>query len=286
MEGSWAKRIGMIRRLSRVYRDGKSLILAADHRQRGIQEGLEDFARLSSNLLSSLRYADALMATKEPIAHLISKHDLGSKGLLLSLNRTGLAGTPYEMDDREVASPELAARWGLDGAKLLLRIDPEDPLTSDQLERCGRICERCEELELPLILEPLYCRKTAEALKVQRSSDEIRKAAIIANDFSVPAIKIPYPEASTKAIARQAFRDLLNSVSCEVLVLGGRKGALKNLLEVASDAMGEGASGLVIGRNVLQHQNPSFATAALGLVVHEGLGAEIALKQAAKLVSE
>ncbi len=264
--------------------DGRSLIIAADHRQRGLQQGMEDFQKLSRDLASAMRSADALIATKEPIAHLIAEQgtSLRSKGLVLSLNRTGLAGSAFEMDDRLVASTEVASGWGLDGAKFLLRIDPKAGETSAQLEACGRICEECERLELPIILEPLYCHTEEGSVKISTSAEHVGYAAIIAGDFAPAAIKIPYPDARSRTKARAAFRDIVNSVGCRVLVLGGRKVALRQLLARAEDSVCEGGRGLVVGRNILLQEDPALATAALRLVVHGGMDSETALRQASK----
>lgn len=285
MKNSWGKRIGMLNRLSRVFGgDGRSLIIAADHRQRGIQEGMENFHDFSSRILSTLRYADALITTKEPMGHLItsSPDPACGKGLLLSLNRTGLAGSVFELDDRLVTHPETAVRWGLDGVKFLLRIDPGRSETSSQLEICGEICDTCERWDLPLIIEPLYCTYRNGRLCIETDADKVRYAAIIASDFRVPALKIPYPSGQSRSVRRKSFRDIIESVNSRVLVLGGKRTALKALLARAEDSITEGGSGLAIGRNVLLDDNPHLIACALRHIVHEDEDAETALKKAKK----
>jgi DhnA family fructose-bisphosphate aldolase class Ia len=282
-----AQRPGMIRRLSRIFQDdGRTLMIAADHRQRGIQAGIEDFRNFTSVLMQALMHADALVATKEPIAYLIVHQGtaLGGRGLLLSLNRTGLAGSSFELDDRPVAAPATAHRWGLDGAKHLLRIDPERPETNDQLELCGRVCEACERLDLPLVLEPLYCSTGKAGLRLETAPDKIRYATIIANDFAVSALKIPYPDSGSRSGDRKAFRDIVNSVSAPVLVLGGRQVGVEDLLLRAEDAMVEGASGMVVGRNVLLDPDPGTISCALKFVIHEEMDGERAIREARKEV--
>jgi len=275
----------MVNRLARIFgKDGRSLMIAADHRQRGVQNGLEDFGRLSSNLISVLRFADALVATKEPLRQLMASHprDLSERGLLLSLNRTGLSGSAFEWDDRLVARPETAVRWGLDGAKLLLRIDPTRPETSHQLEMCGEICDICERWDLPLVLEPLYCTQVRGRLKVDLHPDRIRYAAVVAADFSVPALKIPYPDGPSRSSRRRSFRDIVQSVNARVLVLGGGKAPIKAFLERSRDAISDGASGLVIGRNVLLDRNPALVACALQRIVHKEEDADKALANASR----
>jgi len=282
----WSQRLGMLMRLSRILReDGRAVIIAADHRQRGIQTGMDRFEVLCNNILSALRHADALVTTREPMASLISSHEeIRGKGLLLSLNRTGLSGSAFENDDRPVADPRTAVRWGLDGAKLLLRIDPSDPATDSQLETCGRICQTCEELDLPLILEPLYSRRVGGEIKVETTPEKVRYAAIIANDFHVPILKLPYPSAKTRAARRKTLREVVDAVSAKVMVLGGGKMPLKQFLSLAEDSMMEGASGLVVGRNVLLDRSPALVTCALKHIVHGGEDASTALEAARREV--
>jgi DhnA family fructose-bisphosphate aldolase class Ia len=282
-----SRRTGMIRRLSRIFRDdGRTLMIAADHRQRGIQAGIQNFGNLTSVLLDALGHADALVTTKEPMAHLIAHHGslLRGRGLLLSLNRTGLAGSSFELDDRLVARPATALRWGLDGAKHLLRIDPERPETSDQLELCGRVCEECERLEMPMVLEPLYCSSGKTGLRLETAPDKVRYATIIANDFSVSALKIPYPDSGSRSGDRKAFRDIVDSASAPVLVLGGAQVAAEDLLLRAEDAMGEGASGMVVGRNVLLDPHPGAMACALKFVIHEEMDGERAIREAREVM--
>jgi len=277
--------VGMVNRLARIFgNDGRSLIIAADHRQRGVQHGLEDFACLASNLVSVLRFADALVATKEPMRHIMASwpEGLPKRGLLLSLNRTGLSESAFEWDDRLVVRPQTAVRWGLDGAKLLIRIDPTRAETSRQLEMCGEICDICERWDLPLILEPLYCTQVRGRLKVDYRPDKIRYAAIVAADFSVPALKIPYPDGPSRSSRRRSFRDIVHSVNARVLVLGGRKVRTKAFLERSQDAILDGGSGLVIGRNVLLDRNPSLVTCALQRIIHQGEDADTALANASR----
>lgn len=284
----WNQKLGMVTRLSRIFRDdGRALIIAADHRQRGIQGGLENFKSLTERMYVALGHADAIVTTKEPMATLISSHpESGRKGLLLSLNRAGLGGSVFEVDDRPVNSPAMASRWGLDGTKFLLRIDPANPHTASQLETCGKLCEECDSLELPMIIEPLFCRESEGKLTVDTSPERVRYAAIIANDYSVPAIKIPYPKGSTRSKRRRDFRDIVASVSSRVLILGGSRTRIDQVLAQAEDSVREGGSGVVIGRNILLHERPEMVTSALNMIIHDDFDAETALRKAREDVKD
>ncbi len=281
-QNPWETKVGAKIRLGRIFRtDSRTVILAADHRQRGIQEGMRNTDELSRKVSSAMRYADALLSTKDPLRLLLLQdQQLIRKGIILSLNRTGLAGSVFETDDRMVLSPQHSLVLGADAVKLLVRIDPDSPQTSSQLEMCGRIAEECDKLQLPLIVEPLYCKRTSSGLVVDTSPDKILYASIIAADFSVAAIKVPYPSGRSRQQARRSFSDVVSSVSCPVLVLGGGKTDLKSLLERTEDSMNAGAKGLVIGRNVLLDSQPELVACALSRIVHHEEDSDAALRGA------
>ena len=60
----------------------------------------------------------------------------------LSINRTGLAGSAFELDDRLMASVPRAAADGWTGVKHMTRIDMDDPLTAPALELLGQVLEQ------------------------------------------------------------------------------------------------------------------------------------------------
>nr|WP_280515263.1 hypothetical protein [Paenibacillus cisolokensis] len=62
-----------------------------------------------------------------------------------------------------------------------------------------------------------------------------------------------------------------------VLVRGGGRAGDREIIGRTVELMKQGASGIVYGRNVIQHPNPAGMTAALMAVVHEGASAEEAL---------
>src|SRR6266508_2012316 len=64
---------------------------------------------------------------------------LDGKVVIGSMNRGGLAGTVFEIDDRFTGYDATAlAVAGFEGGKMLLRIDPEDPATVATVEACAR----------------------------------------------------------------------------------------------------------------------------------------------------
>ena len=286
--------IGMLNRMNKIFcPDSKSAILAIDHRQRGLQEGIDNFDTLLEKIKCILPFIDGIMTTKEPLAELICLNHqmrcanplIDKKALILSLNRTGLAGSCFEMDDRLVAFPEDVVRWGLDGAKVLIRFNLDSEATNSQLEMCREVASQCRDLGIPLMVEALYVVAKDGKLQVDRSKEKIKYVAIICNDFHVPILKLPYPEGGTREERMENFKEVVQSVNAVVLVLGGprRKNRLDTLIDF-QDALLAGACGFVVGRNIFLDEKPQVMAYALRLILHENYDASEALEKAGKEV--
>jgi DhnA family fructose-bisphosphate aldolase class Ia len=62
-----------------------------------------------------------------------------------------------------------------------------------------------------------------------------------------------------------------------LLVRGGGKVDDRTLLERTVAVLAQGASGIVYGRNIIQHENPAGITAALMAVLHDNASVDQAL---------
>jgi len=60
-------------------------------------------------------------------------------------------------------------------------------------------------------------------------------------------------------------------------VRGGGKVSDREILERTQGLLEQGASGIVYGRNVIQHESPAGIVAALMAMVHDGADVESAL---------
>ncbi|MEZ5363284.1 MAG: hypothetical protein R2748_13320 [Bryobacterales bacterium] len=96
---------------------------------------------------------DGVMATMDVLEELLivaglraaagQPDPLAGKLLIASLNRGGLAGVAWEMDDPMTGpSPEACAAWKLDGAKILLRLCDSDPLRCTPWRRLPKRCAK------------------------------------------------------------------------------------------------------------------------------------------------
>ena len=73
------------------------------------------------------------------------------------------------------------------------------------------------------------------------------------------------------------FARVVRAARVPVLVRGGGRIADDEVLRITADVLAAGAAGLVYGRNVIQHDDPTAMTRALAASVHEHATADAAL---------
>jgi DhnA family fructose-bisphosphate aldolase class Ia len=226
------------------------IVLAADHRARGIVT-VERYDAWLGALRAALPHCDGLMATVKPLADLAPELR-DDQTTWLSLNRTGLAGTPFELDDRAVATCERAADAGCTGVKHMTRIDRSDPVTAGALELLGRVLEAARVLRLETMVEALTWWEGG----IDRTPDGIVAAAVVAHDMGASVLKVPIPAARAGPERADAVERIVASVGVPVLFLGGPRDDRRALLGEIADAVAGGAAGMAIGRAVYQDPAP------------------------------
>jgi hypothetical protein len=143
--------------------DGRLLIVAADHPARGALGVRSDANAMASrtDLLERLATAlsrpgvDGVLGTPDVLDDLLLLGALHGKVVIGSMNRGGLQGATFELDDRFTAysAAEIAAR-GLDGGKMLTRICLSDPGSLGTIEATGRAVTELADRRLMAMVEP------------------------------------------------------------------------------------------------------------------------------------
>ena len=244
-----------------------AVLLAADHRARGVVT-IENYGDYRQALVQALPSCDGILATAQPLADLAAGGHLTPRHrTYLSLNRTGLAGSAFELDDRLVASVERADTDGWTGVKHMTRIDLTDPQTSPALELLGRVIEEARSAALEVLVEPLMWREG----RVARDVDSIVFAAVVAHDMGAPVIKVPVPAVAPGAERQQAVARVVASVGVPVLFLGGPLGSAGRspVLTEVRDVMAGGGSGMAIGRAVYLDPDPAEMAGLVAALVHQ-----------------
>jgi len=145
--------------------DGRLLIIAADHPARGALGVRGSAMAMASrtDLLLRLRTAldrpgvDGVLATPDILEDLLLMGALEGRLAFGSMNRGGLQGASFELDDRFTAygASDLAARR-LDGGKMLTRIDLNDAGTAATLESSARAVTELAQHRLTALIEPFW----------------------------------------------------------------------------------------------------------------------------------
>ncbi len=244
-----------------------SLILAADHRARGVIT-IERYEDYRSALSKALPSCDGILATAQPLADLADGGSLSpDQRTYLSLNRTGLSGSVFELDDRLIASVSRAAADGWTGVKHMTRIDLSDPLTAPALELLGQVMEESAAAGLEALIEPLVWRDG----RVAHDTDSVVYAAVVAHDMGAPLIKVPIPHTSPGTERQEAVARVVASVGVPVLFLGGPTGdgGRERILREVRDVMAGGAGGMAMGRTIYQDPDPAEMAALVSAIVHQ-----------------
>jgi DhnA family fructose-bisphosphate aldolase class Ia len=243
-----------------------ALLLAADHRARAMLT-TENWAEFTGALARALPFCDGILATAEPLTSLAAAgHVTALHRTYLSVNRTGLAGSVFELDDRLVASVPRAASDGWTGIKHMTRIDFGDPHTSAALELLGQVLEQARAAGLEALIEPLIWHEG----RVQRDTDAVVLASVIAHDLGAPVIKVPVPAAPAGAERQRAVARVVASVGVPVLFLGGplTEGGRDRVLDEVRDVMDGGGAGMAMGRTLYQDPDPAEMAGLVDALVH------------------
>jgi DhnA family fructose-bisphosphate aldolase class Ia len=240
-------------------------VLAADHRARGVMT-VERYDQYLAALRAALPHCDGILATAQPLRDLVATGAVSDRHrTYLSINRTGLAGADWELDDRLVTSVERAHQDGYDGVKLMTRIDLADAHTSEALELLGQVLDAAALHGLDALIESVTWR----AGRMSNDVDDIVSAAVIAHDIGAPLLKVPVPEAPAGDARVDAVARVVASVGVPVLFLGGpRRDAVAPIFDEARDVMAGGGAGMAVGRAMLLDPDPATMAKELAAIVH------------------
>lgn len=168
--------------------DGRLFVVAADHVARGaLAAGEERFAmadrgRLLERLVSALANprVDGVLAAPDLLDDLVLAGALENKLAFGSINRGGLPASAFEIDDRLTgATVESVTRTGLDGAKMLLRIDRDDVASAVALERAAQWVSGLAAARTVAIVEPFFARRVGGRLTNDLRPDAVVESAAI-----------------------------------------------------------------------------------------------------------
>jgi DhnA family fructose-bisphosphate aldolase class Ia len=268
-------------RLNRLFApDGKCFDVAVDHGffgERSFLTDIEDIHKVVHTLVEAAPDAIQLSIGQ---ANLLQ--DIPGKGKPALVLRTDVANVygktlPDYIYSLSIADPvEQALR--LDAACVVVNLFnlPEQPDVYAQcIENICNLKPQCEHYGMPLMIEPLVMKDNATAggYMVDGDIDKILPLVRQAIELGADVIKAdPTDEVS------QYHEVIRVAAGKPVLVRGGGRVPDAEILQRTYDLIGQGARGIVYGRNVIQHQHPAGMTRALMAVVHDGATPQQAMK--------
>jgi hypothetical protein len=205
--------------------DGRLLLVAADHPARGALGVRSEAMAMASRpaLLERLATAlsrpgvDGVLGTPDILDDLLLMGALEDKLVIGSMNRGGLQGASFELDDRFTAytAAEIAAR-GLDGGKMLTRICLSDPGTVATLESTGHAVSELAERGLMAMVEPfmsvIHGGRVTNLLDPENTIRSIHIAAGLGASSAHTWLKLPVVD----ELAR-----VMEATTMPTLLLGG-----------------------------------------------------------------
>ena len=247
--------------------DGKLMIIACDHPARGALSAAGKATAMASrtDLLDRLVTAltrpgvDGLLATADIVEDLLMLGVLEEKLVFSSMNRGGLQGAIFEMDDRNTGydvQGTIDARF--EGAKMLLRVDLDDPGTVATLERCGQAISELNRAELIAMVEPFMSSRFSGKIVNDLSPDAVIKSVHIAQGLGASSaytwMKLPVVHEMERVMDATTFPTLL---------LGGDPDSAPDETYAAWQAALALPSvrGLVVGRTMLYPADDDVAKA-------------------------
>lgn len=262
-----------------LLRDDKRLfIVAADHPARGAlgvgtrATAMADRHRLLERLVLALGRpgVDGVLGTPDIIDDLAVLGALDDKVVVGSMNRGGLRGAAFELDDRYTAyDVPTMVRDGIDFAKLLLRIDLDDPGTARTLEATARAVTDAAAAGLPIMLEPFISHRVGGAVHNELTTEAVVRSVAIASGLGAASA---YSWLKLPVVAD--MQQVMAATTLPALLLGGDPGMD---VDVTLDAWAQalrlpGVRGIVAGRTLLYPDDNDVAGVvdAVAGLVHAG----------------
>lgn len=245
--------------------DNRLFIIAADHAARGALGVRDSPMAMASRyeLLQRLVIAlgrpgvDGVLGTPDILEDLAILGALEGKIAVGSMNRGGLRGASFEMDDRFTGyniESMIAAR--LDFAKLLIRVNLTDRSTARTLEACANAVSAAAAGDLPIMLEPFMSEWVDGRIVNNLSTESVITSIAIASGLGTSSayswLKIP--------VVSEMER-VLEATTLPTLLLGGdpNRRPEETYASWAKALRLPGVHGLVVGRTMLYPSNDDVA---------------------------
>ncbi|KRD18536.1 aldolase [Acidovorax sp. Root275] len=263
-------------RLNRLLTNGRCLDIALDHgvcNEPSFLNGLEDMPQVMDKLVAAgpdaiqLNYGQADLLQDRPGRDkpaLVMRIDMGNP-YNATAHRVMWAVLQNEHDPVLPAVQRDAACVVVN----LFMLPNEPDLFRQCVANIARVRADCDRYGMPLMIEPLVMRPHSDqgGYMVDGDAEKIVTLVRLAREMGADIVKADPTTDPTD------FHRVVQAARCPVLVRGGGREDLQQVFARSRVLMDQGASGMVYGRNVYQHANPSAVVNALMSMIHHGASA-------------
>ncbi|MEM0065289.1 MAG: aldolase [Metallosphaera sp.] len=272
---------GLDIRLKRLFSRGKVFVVALDH---GLVMGpLKGIENVVSVVKKIGNYPDALQMT--PAMLRVVEENFYSRNSPMLIARLDTANVWRDARKYDqgyysmVYEVKEAVRAGADAVVTYLVVGyGDDRIEGYNLEQLAKARREAEDYGLPFIIEPLFVRK--EISDSVKDTTAVKYVSRLASEIGPDLLKVDYSG------DKNGFASVVEASFSPILIRGGPKTSNDlDFLKMLRDAMDSGASGITVGRNLWQSQDPNLMAQAISKVVHESVPPEEAVKVIQKVNS-
>jgi class I fructose-bisphosphate aldolase len=253
--------------------------VAIDHgffNEYGFLAGIENIEQAVATVARAA--PDAIQLTVGQARHLQKLPGRFKPSLVLRVDVANVYGKelPRKLYSRMIEDPvEQALR--LDAACLcvnLFQIPNEPEVGEECIANILRLKPLAARYGMPMMVEPLVFQPNAKAGGYMVDGDEKKIIPLVRQAAELGADVIKADPTDNVSL----YHKVIEAASgVPLLVRGGGKVGDREILQRTVDLLAQGASGIVYGRNIIQHAKPAAITQALMGVVHEGWSVDRAL---------
>ncbi|MFP9136198.1 class I fructose-bisphosphate aldolase [Devosia sp. XGJD_8] len=260
-------------RFNRLFGQGKCLDVAIDHgvcNEPSFLDGLEDMPGVVDALVEAR--PDAIQMNFGQADLLQSRPGKDKPALVMRIDM----GNPYNRQRhrsmwavlQNEADPLIGALQ-MDAACVVVNLFmlPDEPdLFRQCVSNIARVRADCDRYGMPLMIEPLVMLPNSDrgGYMVDGDAEKIVTLTRLAREMGADIVK------ADPTTDPGDFHRVVEAARCPVLVRGGGKEDLRAVFDKSAALMGQGAMGMVYGRNIYQHANPGAVVRGLMALIHDG----------------
>lgn len=259
-------------RLNRLFNpdSGRCFDVAIDHgffNEFAFLKGIEDIKKSIDTLLEAK--PDAIQLTTGQAHYLQTIPGKFKPSLVLRADVANVYGTelPRTLFSRMINKPVLQAVQ-LDAVCVVVNLFqiPGEPEVTDQcIQNILSIKPECDFYNMPLMIEPLVFQSNTVSGGYMVDGDVNKITALVRQAIELGADIVKADPTNDVNDYRQVVQ---TCGDIPLLVRGGGKASNQEILTRTEALIKQGISGIVYGRNIIQHQRPSDITSALMDIVH------------------